>query len=202
MEGHMKALRVSFLTLFLSIFLTISGFAHSLQIHHINVNNGDATVIAVKDDQGQYVTKLLIDGGEPSADERLWPYIQSVLGNASFEYVILTHYHADHYKGLLALGKSGKIQAKYLIDPGGYDFGNNAQLSPAVLAKIQPANTGLKLGVPEQYIKAVQEAALRNIERYPAFNQTLEKTFQTINKVIPIYSDGDIEVRLRCVAYK
>ena len=37
-------------------------------------------------------------------------------------YIALTHYHQDHYNGLLAL-KNGRLRADSVIDPGGYPIG-------------------------------------------------------------------------------
>jgi competence protein ComEC len=197
----MKALRVTLLAAILSVFFTISGYAHSLQIHHINVNNGDATVVAVMDDDYRYVDKVLIDGGQAKADERLLPYLIAVFGDADFKYVILTHYHDDHYIGLNSLGQLGNIQAKYLIDLGSYDLSGNPQLPPAVLANIQPANLGALFSVPDKYRDAVKEATAKTLERFPDFNPKRGDEAKTINKIVPMFSDGDINVQLRCVAF-
>lgn len=108
----------------------ICGFAvtihaqQQLHIHHINVENGDATLIGIYDEaQQKYTSKILIDGGQSSPDKLLLPYIQKMIGDDResfhFEYVILTHYHDDHYKGLLAL-QDGRITTDSIIDPGGY----------------------------------------------------------------------------------
>src|ERR1700739_4279019 len=75
-----------------------------LQIHHINIENGDATMIAVYDNGAhQYISKILIDGGQTAASQLLLPYLKKITGGSSegmhFNYIILTHYHNDHYTG-------------------------------------------------------------------------------------------------------
>lgn len=112
-----------FIALFFLAKVSVYG-QEELHIHHINIGNGDATLIGIFDlSQQKYVSKMLIDGGRLTAEKRLLPYIHKIIGADSeslhFQYVILSHYHNDHYTGLLAL-KSGRITADSIIDPGGY----------------------------------------------------------------------------------
>jgi beta-lactamase superfamily II metal-dependent hydrolase len=108
-----------------------------LHIHHINIENGDATMIGLYNSQSKkYTTKVLIDGGYSAAKDMLLPYLKKVSSNSAsatkFRYVVLTHYHNDHYIGLTAL-KTGKIVTDSIIDPGGYNYENifNQQQTPA-----------------------------------------------------------------------
>ncbi|MFC0514509.1 ComEC/Rec2 family competence protein [Mucilaginibacter angelicae] len=104
---------------------TYAGFAQQeLRIHHINVKNGDATLIGIYDNGTQkYTRTMLIDGGSASPGERLLPYLKQTLNSdhPKLNYVALTHYHDDHYTGLLAI-KDGDLQADSVIDQGGYQM--------------------------------------------------------------------------------
>ena len=67
-----------------------------LEIHHINIGQGDSTLIV-----GPTGKSLLLDAGESywnsSADaQTIGPYIQGVLGCKSLDYVLITHFHTDH----------------------------------------------------------------------------------------------------------
>ncbi|WP_459195666.1 lamin tail domain-containing protein [Wukongibacter baidiensis] len=68
----------------------------NLEIHHINVGQGDATLVVSPNGKS-----LLLDAGESywnsSADaEKVGPYIESVLGNKKLDYVLISHFHLDH----------------------------------------------------------------------------------------------------------
>jgi beta-lactamase superfamily II metal-dependent hydrolase len=68
----------------------------NLEIHHINIGQGDATLIV-----GPTGRSLLFDAGESywnsSADaEKIGPYIEGVLGCKQLDYVVISHFHCDH----------------------------------------------------------------------------------------------------------
>jgi beta-lactamase superfamily II metal-dependent hydrolase len=68
----------------------------NLEIHHINIGQGDATLIV-----GPTGKSLLFDAGESywnsSIDARtIGPYIQAVLGCKKLDYVVISHFHLDH----------------------------------------------------------------------------------------------------------
>lgn len=112
------------LLLLLNILFIVVSAQQQLHIHHINIENGDATIIGIYDtQQHKYTSKILIDGGQSKPEKMLLPYIEKMFGSDSlpfhFDYIILTHYHSDHYTGLLAI-KTGKLTADSIIDPGGY----------------------------------------------------------------------------------
>ncbi len=67
-----------------------------LEIHHINIGQGDSTLIV-----GPTGRSLLFDAGETywnssAKAQIIGPYIESVLGCRSLDYVIISHFHADH----------------------------------------------------------------------------------------------------------
>lgn len=68
----------------------------NLEIHHINIGQGDATLMV-----GPTGRSMLFDAGETywnsSIDARVMgPYIESVLGCKELDYVLITHFHLDH----------------------------------------------------------------------------------------------------------
>jgi beta-lactamase superfamily II metal-dependent hydrolase len=68
----------------------------NLEIHHINIGQGDATLIV-----GPTGKSLLFDAGESywnsSTDaETIGPYIETVLGCKQLDYVVISHFHVDH----------------------------------------------------------------------------------------------------------
>lgn len=119
-------MKKSSLFIFCLLLVSTAYTQEELHIHHINIENGDATMIGVYNKALQkYTVKTLIDGGQVAAGTYLLPYFAKICSNdggaTHFNYVILTHYHNDHYTGLLALG-TGKLTADSVIDPGGYNI--------------------------------------------------------------------------------
>jgi beta-lactamase superfamily II metal-dependent hydrolase len=86
--------KLCYLLLLLSIRLCTTT-AQILTIHHIDVGQGDATLI--RHANGKTV---LIDAGNTGKGKNVvLPYLQS-LGVTSLDYLIASHYHADHIGGL------------------------------------------------------------------------------------------------------
>lgn len=102
--------------------VTIDG----LEIHHVGIAGGDATVIAVNyrvDGTEQPPVRVLIDaGGESFADGplRLASYVAAHFGTEPFDFAIASHYHADHIAGFQRCG----INFVRVVDMGGYAVGN------------------------------------------------------------------------------
>jgi hypothetical protein len=68
----------------------------NLEIHHINIGQGDSTLIV-----GPTGRSLLFDAGESNWNasakaQVIGPYIESVLGCKSLDYVVISHFHLDH----------------------------------------------------------------------------------------------------------
>ena len=68
----------------------------NLEIHHINIGQGDSTLIVSPTSK-----TLLFDAGETYWNshidaDTIGPYIQSVLGCKQLDYVVISHFHVDH----------------------------------------------------------------------------------------------------------
>src|ERR1044072_3723155 len=99
-----------------------------LEIRHLDVHGGDASVIIVKDmakDERLY-TVLIDAGAEGSGSVYLEEYLKEhKLTN--FDCMIATHYHADHIDGLSV---DSSIRFKKFVDNGGYNAGGNTEPAP------------------------------------------------------------------------
>jgi hypothetical protein len=173
------------------LFVLAISAQQELHIHHINIENGDATLIGIYDIAAQrYTSKILIDGGQVSADQLLLPYLKKMIGadraSLHFDYVILTHYHDDHYTGLLAL-KDGRITADSIIDPGGYKVATYFKHGAKAWLTMLKAATR---ATPAPFIKGRSKVMIR-------FDATA--TTSIGNKII-IGQLGDTNVELECIA--
>ena len=101
-----------------------------LEIHHIGLSGGDSTMILVRDQTtSEIVCKVLIDAGGESDDNGisfLNGYLSDFEPQMPFDYLIASHYHADHINGVARSG----IPFKRFIDLGGYATGNNLPVDP------------------------------------------------------------------------
>lgn len=186
----------------LFLFLFVAAFAQQeLHIHHINIGNGDATLIGIFDKaSGKYTTKVLIDGGYKAANDMLVPYIRKMCAGddqpTHLDYAILTHYHNDHYNGLLAL-KKGDLTCDTLVDPGGYELSEyfpGDHPAPEVFPETitQPSTWFTKLD------KAVEAGFIRDHSRvWVSFGTTSRSD---IGKTITLGKVGNDKVQLQCVA--
>lgn len=88
-------MRYALYVLSLVFLVTISLWAQELAIYHINVGQADATLI--KSPTG--VTMLIDGGNDGNGTSIILPYLSS-LGITSLNYLVCSHYHADHLGGL------------------------------------------------------------------------------------------------------
>lgn len=190
--------------------LMVGSPAVRLEIHHINIGNGDASVIRVLHKDGTE-TKVLIDGGQLTATRALLPYINAVFKNTQFKYIVLSHYHNDHYNGLDAIG-AGTIRGDYYIDLGGYNL--RGKVPNASLALIQPKDTTCpwtdSIGVfdgnsMDNYITALGTAAqFYGLKRYMPMTTSSDQIGTLIGTIVPLdtFVNGtqSVPIRLRCVA--
>lgn len=96
----------------LALCLASPGAAQQLEVHFLEVGQGDCTLIIGPDG-----TTFLLDGGNNGkGNNTLVPYLQG-LGVQSLDYVGASHYHADHVGGLDEIWTAG-IQASVCLDRG------------------------------------------------------------------------------------
>ena len=103
--------KISFVLLF---FFVVAGFLHAqnLEIHHINVGQGDCTLVIGPDG-----STILIDAGNNGKGVSVViPYLQK-LSIDEIDYLIATHMHADHIGGLDEVLQS-VIQVHHVYDNG------------------------------------------------------------------------------------
>jgi beta-lactamase superfamily II metal-dependent hydrolase len=89
--------------LLLGVMLFVFPYAHwaetqDLEIHYINVQQGQCTLIIGPDG-----TIILYDGGnEYKGTNEVVPYLQAlgITTSQALDYVIASHHHTDHYRGL------------------------------------------------------------------------------------------------------
>jgi len=89
----------------------------NLEIHHINIGQGDAALIV-----GPTGKSLLFDAGETywnsSIDAQIvGPYVETVLGCKELDYVVISHFHVDH------IGYVGYGGLWHLVELQGFTVG-------------------------------------------------------------------------------
>jgi beta-lactamase superfamily II metal-dependent hydrolase len=169
----------------------------TLEIHHVYVGHGDATIIAVLNETtSEYVFKLLIDASTDHGLLNLCEYIQRNLRTSVLDMVIASHYHDDHLRGI-ASGLGTVIEAGTILDVGGYDLTPvEPEIGTAVPNANPPQNVANPPYVPDAtglfkaYLEVVKFSALpdrmppiqRNVQTYPG-NFGVPLTLATINGV-------------------
>lgn len=135
-------------TIFLSvIFLVISIcfinpiWSQDLEIHVINVGQGDSYLI--KSPTG---TALLIDAGNNGKGTSVViPYLTS-LGISSLDYIVATHYHSDHIGGIDevvdGLGGISNINQAVFDRGGNYSTGTYTDYAASVTTKRKKISPG------------------------------------------------------------
>jgi len=105
----------------------------SLEIHHIDVNQGDATLIVARQvglaaGAVPIVRSILVDGGRAAAAADVNNYITLTAGLAAVNAIVVTHYDADHMNGIAAILRTyaGTYDDTLIFDQGwpgagGYD---------------------------------------------------------------------------------
>lgn len=99
--------------LVLSSGIAEAGFAQTLRIHHIDVDQGDATLLVMPGGR-----TLLVDAGLDSRGSAVAAYLAS-LGIDRLDAFVLTHYDADHMGGVDVLVEDG-VSVEAFYDRGGW----------------------------------------------------------------------------------
>lgn len=89
--------------------LTVPLEASRMEVHFIDVGQGDATLIKCEDDA------MLIDTGEASEEETLKDYLHNQ-GIEKLDYLVLTHPDSDHIGGAAAVIEEFAIDTVFLSD--------------------------------------------------------------------------------------
>lgn len=92
------------LALVLSNVFIPSAATQQLEVHHINVGQGDATYIEFPNG-----TDMLIDSGKSGSGSTVVNYLKKQESNMTIDYLIATHPDADHVGGMQEVFKSMKV---------------------------------------------------------------------------------------------
>lgn len=118
-----KVMIIVFLLLICICFL--NNKLKNTQIYFIDVGQGDCTVIVTKNNK-----KILIDGGGSNAENSSYDVGESVVlpylldrRISSLDYVIISHFDSDHYKGLEYVLKN--MNVKTVIIPKQFEESDN-----------------------------------------------------------------------------
>ncbi|WP_296949540.1 ComEC/Rec2 family competence protein [uncultured Massilia sp.] len=85
----------------------------TLEIHHLDIGQGDATLIVVRD-RRRIVHTTLIDAADANQAPLIHAYMQRQ-GIVNLDVLAITHYDKDHFRGALALLKESTLCQKTLI---------------------------------------------------------------------------------------
>jgi len=109
-----------------------------VEIHQVNVGNGDGALIKVIDG-GTLVYTIVIDGGLPSTSNSFVPYLKQALpdmpghaGKKKIDWVILSHNHQDHFNGLIQMFKDPAFIISNITDQGVYSITTGKYPTPLV----------------------------------------------------------------------
>ena len=88
---------------------------YTLEVHHIDVGQGDSSLILVRDESNAnaIVRSVLVDAGLATASGPVDSYVRNQ-GVANLDAIVATHYDKDHYYGLTELfGDSSSVLCDY-----------------------------------------------------------------------------------------
>jgi competence protein ComEC len=140
----------------------VSRAAGTLTIYFVDVEGGQATVVALPNGQ-----VLVVDAGNPGArdGERLLAVLRDELGVSTVDYLLITHYHGDHVGGVPYL--ASKVSVAQYLDHGDRAFGGQPgpaeylALANAASRRVVVAGDVLSLGGVELSIVAAGGGLIR-----------------------------------------
>lgn len=77
--------------------------AWTLTIETIDVGQGDSSLIVARDPNQNLRRTMLIDGGLPGKGEAIETYLDNRLPGISIDFIVVSHYEADHIGGIVNL---------------------------------------------------------------------------------------------------
>ncbi|MBO9728494.1 MAG: hypothetical protein J7623_07655 [Chitinophaga sp.] len=175
-----------------------------LEIHHINVENGDATMILIHNTAvDTFPAAVLIDGGLRESNAFIKNYFRNCLRDsmpvAHFKYMILSHHHQDHYYGFKSLGDSAFIQVDTVIDVGGYKLNSTyAAIAPPDSSGPALSRGGTGPRFRSAYLGGLKKAYNRGLLK--SRSSVITSFPRDIGKSITIGTVNGIPVTLTCVA--
>lgn len=117
---HSRLLQIGARALCASVLGSAPLCAQTLQIHVINVDQGQA--LFVLSPTGK---RMLIDGGNPGDGNAIVkPYLQSI-GVTDLDFTLMTHWHTDHFGGLTEIHNSSWEPNTAAYDRGDIDRPSN-----------------------------------------------------------------------------
>jgi hypothetical protein len=209
--------RVQVLVIMTVCCLQVTAQKTEIEIHQINVGNGDGALIKLYDNSVDPVYTIVIDGGLRSSSNKFLPYLKKELpdipgkvGKKKINWVILSHNHQDHFNGLIQLFKDPAFVVERITDQGGYSITEGSYALPLKVPMnsnsvpfITPAK-GKKTPQPALigYVNAVKhindqskKITKGDITRVIGFD-TSTKTFQNIS----LPTVGGVAVSMICIA--
>jgi competence protein ComEC len=134
----MPKILASVLLILIWLFFSSSGATDKLVVYFLDIGQGDATLIRTPGGQN-----ILIDGGP---DNNLLGQLGEVLPwwERKIDYVIISHYHDDHFLGLMELLKKYKVTNILVTAQQPPDFNYQVWLDVLKQHHLQP--TIVKLG--------------------------------------------------------
>ncbi len=122
------AKKISIVAIMVIIFFAVTSYGQTLRIYHIDVEQGDATLIVMPNG----VTMLIDSGPNGKADEIL--AVMNTAGVTEIDVYVCTHYHSDHYGSIDDLVNNG-VPVRVSYDRGEKDrLTDSKKNSPAYMA--------------------------------------------------------------------
>lgn len=160
------------------------GETKEAQIHFINTGNSDAILIKQGDNAA------LIDGGDNDDESTIVNYLKKQ-GVTKLDYLIATHFHADHIGGLDAVVNNIKVDKAYVSNGSAtsktYKDFINSMANKGVYPSVPLLNSEFKLGTSTFKVLSVANTGDKN-------NDSIVLLWQNGNDKVLL--TGDIEAEI------
>ena len=126
-----------------------------LEIHHIDVGQGDSTLVLLRNGDG-VVYSCLIDGGESGQALMIHDYM-AACGVIALNHIFVTHYDRDHFRGVLALLAKSKICQSAIVFDRGDDEDAKRKMDNVLSGKMPNGDPRGELLDDRQFVDEVEE---------------------------------------------